>query len=265
MEGLGLGVVLHPVVTRHPRVTLPEPPDGLLYLFRLGPFPLALGHVLFQFRQVRHQPLLMRLPDRAVLFLPLAVGRGHQIVQASHPDLFQILLARHASVHHHRLALSQPSPPLERGEHLLQRCRVVPGPGLHLGDERFQFGIRAGGGEQVLLAGEGVLQLAGQFEPLLLGTRREVAEGADDLLAGAFGSEVAFDEEVVEVGLAADRPRSFADIHTRSTIKTLKGERVETNHKCLSILDRDCRQAIVHTSSHYFSVLHTSRLKTKDM
>ena len=52
-----------------------------------------------------------------------------------------------------------------------------------------------------------------QGEPLGMGTRAEVAEGADDFLAGAFGSENAFDEEVVDVGLAFVSPRGLADVH----------------------------------------------------
>ena len=68
---------------------------------------------------------------------------------------------------------------------------------------------------------------------MLLGTRREIAEGADDFLAGALGSEVAFDEEVVEVGLAVDRPRSFADVHTLDTIKEDKEEQVKSNRQLI--------------------------------
>jgi hypothetical protein len=66
---------------------------------------------------------------------------------------------------------------------------------------------------------------------LLFGARGQVAERADDLLARAFGSEVAFDQEVVEVGLAADGPRSFADVHTLDTIKKEKRERVKRNRQ----------------------------------
>jgi hypothetical protein len=33
------------------------------------------------------------------------------------------------------------------------------------------------------------------------GARAEIAERADDFLAGTFGSEDAFDEEIVEIGL----------------------------------------------------------------
>jgi hypothetical protein len=126
--------------------------------------------------------------------------------------------------HQHLLAVAAmiapvPPPRLRVAQRLVILLgATTPWPGLHLGDERFQFRIRAGGGEQVLLAGEGVLQLAGEFEPLLFGTRGQVAERADDLLAGALGGEAAFDEEVVAVGLAANGPRGFADVHTLDTI-----------------------------------------------
>ena len=52
-----------------------------------------------------------------------------------------------------------------------------------------------------------------QGEPLGLRARAEVAEGADDFLARAFGSEDAFDKDVVDVGLAFVSPRGFADVH----------------------------------------------------
>jgi len=86
-----------------------------------------------------------------------------------------------------------------------QRVRLAgapgPRPALQLGRQGLEFGVGGRCGKQVLLAGEGGFEFAGQFEPLLFGAGREVAERADDLLAGAFGSEVAFDEQVVGVGL----------------------------------------------------------------
>jgi hypothetical protein len=116
------------------------------------------------------------------------------------------------------------------GQRLLILLGAAPSrAGLELGDEAFQFGIRAGRGEQILLAGEGVLQLTGELQPLLFGTRGEVAERADDFLAGAFGSEVAFDEEVVEVGLALVGPRGFADVHSLDTIKNDGNKEVKSN------------------------------------
>ena len=68
--------------------------------------------------------------------LTLAVGRGHQVVQAPRPDLLQILLARHAAVHHHRLALAQSHPLVQRVQHLVQRRRVVPVAGHHFVRQR---------------------------------------------------------------------------------------------------------------------------------
>jgi hypothetical protein len=48
---------------------------------------------------------------------------------------------------------------------------------------------------------------------------------------GAFGSEVAFDQEVVEVGLAFVGPRGFAEVHSLDTIKKDNAEEVKQNVK----------------------------------
>jgi hypothetical protein len=105
------------------------------------------------------------------------------------------LLAAHGAGHDGDLFLARFD---AGGQRLLILLGAAPPrPGLDFGNERFQFGIRAGGGEQVLLAGEGVLQLAGEFEPLLFGTRGEVAERADDFLAGAFGSDTSLTSKIV--------------------------------------------------------------------
>jgi hypothetical protein len=54
-------------------------------------------------------------------------------------------------------------------------------------------------------------------------TRAEVAQRADNFLAGTFGCENAFDEEIVEIGFAFIGVRSFADIHRLlDTIRTWK-------------------------------------------
>ena len=45
------------------------------------------------------------------------------------------------------------------------------------------------------------------------GARAEIAERADDFLAGTVGCEDAFDKEVVEIGFAFVDPRGFANIH----------------------------------------------------
>ena len=74
--------------------------------------------------------------------------------------------------------------------------------GLHLGDELLQFGVGRLSIEQVGLAGQSGGEFVSQLEPGGLGTRAEIAKRADDLLAGAFGSEGAFDQDVIEVGLA---------------------------------------------------------------
>jgi hypothetical protein len=44
------------------------------------------------------------------------------------------------------------------------------------------------------------------------GARAEIAEGADDFLAGTIGGEDALDEEIVEIGFAFVDPRGFANI-----------------------------------------------------
>jgi hypothetical protein len=102
-----------------------------------------------------------------------------------------------------------------------QRVRFAhapgPRPALQLGHQGLEFGVGGLGGKQVLLASEGGFEFAGQFEPLLFGTGREVAERADDLLAGAIGSEVAFDEQVAGVGFVLVGPRGLADIHSLYT------------------------------------------------
>ena len=67
--------------------------------------------------------------------------------------------------------------------------------------------------EQVGLAGQSGGEFVGQCEPIGLGTRTEIAERADDFLTRALGSEDAFDEDVIEVGLAFVSPRGFADVH----------------------------------------------------
>ena len=74
--------------------------------------------------------------------------------------------------------------------------------GLHLGDELLQFGVGRLSIEQVGLAGQSGGEFVSQLEPRGLGARAEIAERADDLLAGALGSEGAFDQDVIEVGLA---------------------------------------------------------------
>src|SRR5262249_13081243 len=72
------------------------------------------------------------------------------------------------------------------------RCRLgvrVRGLGLalsNLANDLFDFGI--GLGEEMGLTDEGVFDLAGQAQPVLSGPGAEVTQGADDLLAGAFGS-----------------------------------------------------------------------------
>jgi hypothetical protein len=65
----------------------------------------------------------------------------------------------------------------------------VRGAGLalpDLADNVFDFGIRLG--EETGLTDEGVFDFAGQAQPVFGGPGAEVTEGADDLLAGAFGS-----------------------------------------------------------------------------
>jgi len=66
-------------------------------------------------------------------------------------------------------------------------------------DDRCAFGI--GLGEEVDLTDEGAFDLAGQAQPLLGGPGAEVTEGADDLLAGAFGGMDGLNQQVVGVRL----------------------------------------------------------------
>lgn len=88
--------------------------------------------------------------------------------------------------------------------------------GLDLGEQALQFGV-AGRADQLLLSGESRFEFVGQGEPVLFGARAEIAERANDLLAGSFGGADAFDEEIVGVGLTLVVPRSFADIHILDT------------------------------------------------
>ena len=85
--------------------------------------------------------------------------------------------------------------------------------GLHLGHEFIHFAVGTGGSEQLRLPGQSGLELVSEVEPLAAGTGAQVAERADYFLAGPLRSEHAFDEQVIEVGLALVSPRSLADVH----------------------------------------------------
>ena len=84
--------------------------------------------------------------------------------------------------------------------------------------------VKAGNGKQGLgimrtgaaRSGDGVANF-GMLDHVLEGTGAEVAERADNFLAGTLGSEDAFDEEKVRVGLALVSPRGFADVHSLDT------------------------------------------------
>ena len=84
--------------------------------------------------------------------------------------------------------------------------QTVGGRQFGFGEQGIQGHGTIGGGEQILLSGEGGVKFVGQGEPLVFGTRAEAAEGANDFLTGAFGSEGAFDQEVVEVIAVQDKP-----------------------------------------------------------
>ena len=90
------------------------------------------------------------------------------------------------------------------------------GRGLDLGEEALYFGV-VGRAHQIRLSAKRRLEFVGQGEPVLFGAGTEIAERADDFLARPLGSDDAFDEEIVGVGLALVVPRGFADIHILDT------------------------------------------------
>jgi hypothetical protein len=59
--------------------------------------------------------------------------------------------------------------------------------GLHFGEEILPLAVGRGSVEEVGLAGQSGGEFVSQGEPLGMGTRAEVAEGADDFLAGPLG------------------------------------------------------------------------------
>ena len=79
------------------------------------------------------------------------------------------------------------------------------------GEER--IGARVGRREQIFLSAQSGLKFVSQGEPLMFGTRAEIAERTDHLLAGALGREDTLHEEVVEISFAFVGVRGFANIH----------------------------------------------------
>jgi len=79
-------------------------------------------------------------------------------------------------------------------------------------DDVLDFRIRIC--EQVHLPDKCIFDLAGQFEPLVGGTRREIAQGADDLLTGSFGGMDGLHQQVVGVGLVLVSAGGLAHVHS---------------------------------------------------
>jgi hypothetical protein len=97
---------------------------------------------------------------------------------------------------------------------------------LDLSDEWFPFRVRPWGSEPCGLAGPSGNDFMGQMEPLVVRAGAPITERADDLLAGSVGCPDAFDEKVVEIGLALVSPPSFAEAPIcKSVDKTLLGRR----------------------------------------
>ena len=115
--------------------------------------------------------------------------------------------------------------------------RAAPAPG-----ERF-VGDLAGGPdfEQVALADQCVLDLAGELQPLFARPRAQIAERADRPLARSLGGVDGLHQHVIGVRLALVRPNRFADVHASLCIvdqpsfkRKFKPHLVTISQKCRS-------------------------------
>jgi hypothetical protein len=103
----------------------------------------------------------------------------------------------------------------------------------HLGGRKGALSLQAGG------------EPVSQIQPMLLGSRGQSAERADDALTRTFGGLLRFDEEVVGVGIALMGFGSFTQIHRTLHISSTASLSIEMLYTFVTIYD--FKQTFVET------------------